>query len=375
MNPSSTPRPATGEGSRVVRTGRNVRLAAAALAVALAFAACTGGSAGSVAPIPPDATASSAPAQTGSPEPSPIPTPMPAATFPLTLTDDEGTAVTLKAAPQKIVSLTPATTEILFAIGAGPRVVATTDFDDFPPEVTALPHVANYQGVDVEKIVSFGADLVVAGGNGFNPPDAIAQLRRLGVPVLVVYAPTVAGVLHDIELVGDAAGAGPAARDLTASMRAGFDQVAAATRDLARPRTFYELDATKEIYGPARDSFVAEMVALAGGEPITTDDPSVFSISLERLVAADPEVIVLGDAAYGTTPEIVKARPGWSTMTAVKAGAIRPANDTLITRPGPRLVEGLRNLLVAIHPELASALSGSGSLGGLATPPAALAAP
>jgi iron complex transport system substrate-binding protein len=301
---------------------------------------------------------------------------VPAATFPLTLTDDEGTAVTLKAAPRKIVSLTPATTETLFAIGAGPRVVATTDFDDYPPEVAALPHVASYQGVDVEKIVSLGADLVVAGGNGFNPPDAIAQLRRLGVPVLVVYAPTVAGVLRDIELVGDAAGAGPAARDLTASMRAGFDQVAAATRDLARPRTFYELDATKEIYGPAKDSFVAEMVALAGGEPITTDDPSVFSISLEKLVAADPEVIVLGDAAYGTTPDIVSARPGWSTMTAVKAGAIRPANDTLITRPGPRLVEGLRNLLVAIHPELASAPSGPRSPGGLAiAPPVTLAAP
>ena len=376
MNPSSTPRPATGEGSRVVRVGRTARLAAAVLAVAFALAACTGGSAAAGASAQPGATASSAPTATGTPEPSATPTVVPAAAFPLTLTDDEGNSVTLEAAPRRIVSLTPATTEILFAIGAGPRVVATTDFDDYPPEVTALPHVASYQGVDVEKIVSLGADLVVAGGNGFNPPDAIAQLRRLGIPVLVVYAPTVAGVLHDIELVGDAAGAGQASRDLTASMRAGFDQVAAATRDVARPRTFYELDATKEIYGPARDSFVAEMVSLAGGEPITTDDPAVFSISLEKLVAADPEVIVLGDAAYGTTPEIVKARPGWSTMTAVKAGAIRPSNDTLVTRPGPRLVEGLRNLLAAIHPELASALSGPGSPAGLAiSPPAALAAP
>ncbi len=79
--------------------------------------------------------------------------PVPAATFPLSLTDDEGTAVPLKAAPRKIVSLTPATTETLFAIGAGPWVVATTDFDDYPTEVTALPHVASYSAIDIEKIV------------------------------------------------------------------------------------------------------------------------------------------------------------------------------------------------------------------------------
>ncbi len=142
--------------------------------------------------------------------------------------------------------------------------------------------------------MALAPDLVVAGGNGFNSPDAIAQLRRAGIPVLVVYAKDVDGVLHDIELVGDAVGAGPAARDLTASMRAGFDQVAAATKGLAQPRTFYELDATKEIYGPAKDSFVAQMIELAGGTPITTGDPNVFSIPLETLVAADPEVVVLG---------------------------------------------------------------------------------
>jgi iron complex transport system substrate-binding protein len=335
-----------------------VAFVALATVVTLALAACGGAPAATRVAIPPDATASSVPGVTGTPAASPASaasaTPLPAATFPLTLTDDENTPVALKAAPRKIVSLTPATTEILFAIGAGSRVVATTNFDDYPPQALTLPRVATYQGIDVEKIVSLGADLVIAGGNGFNSRDAIAQLRRLGVPVLVVYAPTVAGVLHDIELVGDAVGARPAARDLTASMQVGFDQIAAAMQGVAALRTFYEIDATKEIFGPAKDSFVAEMVSLAGGTPITSNDPAVFSIALEQLVAADPEVIVLGDATYGMTAALVKARPGWDTMTAVKTGTIRPANDTLITRPGPRLVEGLRDLALAIHPELAS---------------------
>jgi iron complex transport system substrate-binding protein len=135
-------------------------------------------------------------------------------------------------------------------------------------------------------------------------------------------------------------------------MQAEIDAIAAAVASAGaeRPRVFYELDATKEIYGPADDSFLAEMIGLAGGEAITTGSPTVFSIPLETLLAADPEVIVLGDAAYGVTAEQVAARPGWGVMTAVREGAIRPVDDVVVTRPGPRLAEGLRALALAIDP-------------------------
>jgi len=331
---------------------RGTRGAVLGLVAAIAFAACSAGAPAS-ASIPPDATGSLAPITTATPSvsPSATPTPAPSAAYPLTVTDDEGGTVALAAEPRRIVSLTPATTEIAFALGAGDRVVATTDFDDYPPAATTLPHVASYTGVDVEKIVGLNADLVIAGGNGFNPPEAVARLRSLGIPVLVVYARDVAGVLADIELVGRVIGKAAEARAMTDRMRAGIDAIAAATSALDHPRTFYELDATKEIYGPADDSFVAEMVRLAGGDPITTGSPTVFSIPLEKLVAADPQVIVLGDAAYGTTAKDVAARPGWGRMTAVRTGAIRPVNDLVITRPGPRLVEGLRDLALAIHPD------------------------
>ena len=94
------------------------------------------------------------------------------------------------------------------------------------------------------------------------------------------------------------------------------------------------------------------MVTLAGGEPITTGSTTAFSLSLEAPGDADPEVIVLGDANYGMTPEQVAARPGWEVMTAVKTGAIRPVDDTIVTRPGPRLADGLAALALAIHPDL-----------------------
>ena len=207
--------------------------AAALVGVALSLGACSGTGTATPVSIPPDATASTAPADRAAPEESQ--TPEPAATFPLTLLDDEGTEVDIPAAPQKIVSLTPATTEILFALGVGDRIVAKVeDITPYPPAADGLPVVAKFGSVDVEKIVALGADLVIAGGNGFNPPEAIAQLRRANIPVLVTYAANVEGVLADIELVGDAVGEGPAARDLTASMRAGFDQVAAAVLGLPR---------------------------------------------------------------------------------------------------------------------------------------------
>lgn len=317
---------------------------ALSLALSALLAAC------STPPTSPSAPAAT-PAPSASTEPSLEASPSPVAAFPVTLTDDEGTEVEIAAEPQRIVSLTPATTEILFKLGAGPRVVATTDFDDYPPEAVALPDVASFTAVDVEKIVGLEADLVIAGGNSFNDPEAIAQLRELGVPVIVTYAPDISTVLKDIELVGMAVGRAGEARDLTSAMQADFDQVAAATDDLPSPRVFYELDATTDLYTAADDSFIAEMIELAGGDPITTGSPTDFAISLEKLVTADPEVIVLGDAVYGVTPEAVAARPGWDVMTAVKTEQIRGVNDLVVTRPGPRLVDGLRELALAIHPK------------------------
>lgn len=326
-------------------THSRARFGAAIVAILLSAAACSSGGPSQVA-IPPSATGSSVPAATATPEPTTAPA------FPVILVDDEGTTVELAVAPSRIVSLTPATTEILFALGAGPSVVATTDFDDYPPEAVPLPDVASFVSVDVEKIVGLEADLVIAGGNNFNSPEAIAQLRSLGIPVLVVYAPDVATVLADIELVGRAVGASEAASELTAQMRAVVEGVATATKVLARPTVFYEIDAFAQIYTAADKSFLAEMIQLAGGRPITTGSTTNFEISLEVLVTADPDLILLGDAAYGVTAEQVAARPGWGGLQAVRAGAIRPVNDLIITRPGPRLVEGLIELARAIHPEL-----------------------
>ncbi len=330
--------------------------------VAVILAGCGAGATAQPATVGPSPTAVIGAAATGTPlpasaAPSPNPSPSPSAAvlaYPLSLTDDEGTVVTIPIRPTRIVSLTPATTEILFAVGAGPRVKGVTDADDYPPAAKQITQVVKLGAVDVEKIVGLGADLVIAGGNSFNSPDSIAKLRSLGIPVIVVYAADVAGVLRDIQLVADAAGDAEGGRTLVASLQSQVSGIiaAVAAAGAARPRVFYELDATKQIYTFADGIVQDDLIRMAGGDPITTGSPTVFSIPLEKLILADPQLILLGDAAYGTTPAQVAARPGWSVMSAVKSGAIRAVDDTLVSRPGPRIVEALRALVRAIDPTL-----------------------
>ncbi|MGO9206050.1 MAG: ABC transporter substrate-binding protein [Candidatus Limnocylindrales bacterium] len=310
------------------------RAPAVALLLTLLLAGC--GSAATPASAPPVAATGAAPASS----------------FPLTLRDDEGTSVAIPRAPARIVSLAPSITETLFALGEGNRIVGVTSSDDYPPAAKSLPEVASYTGVETEKVVAARPDLVLA-WKGITSASDIAQLRSLGYPVIVLYATTLPAVFADIVLVGEATGEVAPADALAARLLAQASAIAAAVSGEPRPRVFYELDATKSIYTPAPDDFTTDMVRRAGGDPITSGVAGVYSISLERLVADDPQVIVLGDANYGTTPAIVAARPGWGGMTAVVDHAVRPLDDTIVTRPGPRIVEGLAALAEAIHPGVA----------------------
>jgi iron complex transport system substrate-binding protein len=346
---SSLPEPAL--PTRSIRR----RVAALLAAATFAVAACSGAATSAPSAAAPSATASLVPAATASAEPSIAPSPSPA--FPVALTDDEGTTVQLAEEPDRIVSLTPAETEVLYAIGAGDKVVGKVeDIANFPPEAKDVPVVsafgANGVNVDVEKIVGLGTDLVIAGGQGGTPQDAIDKLRSLKIPVLVMYAPNVDAVYQDIELTGDAVGESEAADALVTSMKSDFDQVAAATAGAKKPRVFYETGDQPAVYGIADNSVYQQMISLAGGEPVTTGSATSWEMPTEKLVTADPELIILGDAAYGVTADAVKKRPGWAGITAVKNGAITGIDDILVTRPGPRLGDGLLLLASAIHPEV-----------------------
>jgi iron complex transport system substrate-binding protein len=317
-------------------------------------AATAAASAGASAPASPIDEATPGPTLSGTFVPPSItrPSTEPAA-FPRTVTDAEGTQVTLDAQPERIVSLSPGNTEIAFALGLGDSVVGGTDSDDYPPEAAALPDVVQGITVLTEQIVSLQPDLVLAGGNGITPAQDIDHLRSLDIPVLVLYPQTISAVSDDITLVGEATGADTAAADAVATIEARIDEVIDGVEGVDTPRTFYEIGYGPDIYGPAPDSFIADMVTLAGGDPVTTGDAASFSIPLEKLIKDDPQIIVLGDAAYEprVCPADVAARDGWGSITAVTDNAIYPVNDLIVTRPGPRIGEGLADLALAIHPD------------------------
>lgn len=283
-------------------------------------------------------------------------TPPPSASapaYPLTLTDDAGRSVTLDADPQRIVSLAPSNTEIVCALDACDRLVGVTDFDDYPPEVAGIDKVVVQAVPDVEKIVAARPALVLAAGNRQTPPDVLQRLDQLDIPYLLLYPSTLGEIYADIELVGRAIDASAQAAVLTDALRTRASAVTDAVAGADRPRVFYEVSVFQgTIYGAGSDSFLASMIELAGGEPVVGDATGV--IQLEDLVAADPDLILLGDAAYPppVTPRDVAARPGWKAMRAVKDDRVLPMPDDLvITRPGPRIVDGLEALAHAIHPE------------------------
>ncbi len=283
----------------------------------------------------------------------------PAAAFPLTLTDDAGREVTIGARPERVVSLAPSNTEIVCAIGGCDTLAGVPEFlDGYPDDVLAtvadLPKVVSFGPIDLEAVVAAEPDLVRAAGNELTSSADIARLEELGLSVLTLYPETLDGVYADIELVGVAMDRSDEAAELVAGMRDRVAAVSEAVAGLERPRTFYEVSVFEGIiYTAGEDSFLASLLDLAGAEAITGDALST-SIPIEALVAADPELILLGDASYDATitAESVAARPGWAEMTAVVEGSVLPIEeDVLITRPGPRIVDGLEVLARVIHPE------------------------
>src|SRR4051794_37670870 len=195
-----------------------------------------------------------------------LPTSAPA--FPLTLTDDEGTTISLAAEPQRIVSLSPSNTEILFAIGAGDRLLGGTDADDYPAEAAALPDVVVQTKVQKEQIVSLDPDLILANGGGLTPQADIDQLRQLGFPVMVLTASSLDGVERDIDLIGEAVGEFDTAQATVATMESQVQQIEEAVAGVAtKPRAFYEVGYGPDIYAPPADSAYADLIRLAAGDP------------------------------------------------------------------------------------------------------------
>jgi len=310
-------------------------------------------------PAAPTAAPTVAPTKAAAPAPTPAPTAPAQTAFPLTLTDGAGKSVTIAKAPATIVSLAPNITEILFALGVGDRVVGDTPYCDYPAPAKNVKKVVGMdQRANKEEIARLAPDLVLAGS--ITNTDDVTALNGLKLTVFTLGVPmsgpkNVDDVLADIETVGKLVGKSDAAKQLTADLKKRVDAVAAKARPAAKPRVFYELDATEPTkpFTPGPGSFIDSLITLAGGANVAADAKMPWAqLSSEEIVKKDPEIIVLGDSKYGVAADQVLKRVGWSSITAVKKNAIYPIDDDLISRAGPRVVDGLEALAKILHPEL-----------------------
>jgi len=267
---------------------------------------------------------------------------------PIVVVDDHHTTLTLQSAPRRIISLAPNVTEILFSLGIGPRVVGVSTATDYPAAATKLPVIYTLNGPVLEKILALKPDLLISAA--IVPQTTVNKLRSLHLKVLVTDPHDIPGILHDITLVGDAAGVPGTAAKEVAGLQRRITIVTAAIAPLkTRPRVFYELD--KTLYTVGHGSFMDSLITMAGGRNIAAGVNNPYpQLSAEALLADNPQVILLGDAAYGTTVAGVAARPGWSAISAVKNHRVYPFNDDLASRPGPRIVDGLERLARLLHP-------------------------
>ena len=274
----------------------------------------------------------------------------------ITLTDGLGREVTLDSPAQRIVSLAPSNTEILYAVSAGDQVVGRDEFSNYPESASDLPAVGgSFSDYNYESILALQPDLVLAAE--INTPEQVQVLEDLGLKVYLLPNPsTLEEMYARLMTVAELTGHQAETEKLVESLKervANVEQQVAAAGD--RPKVFYELDSTDPsapwTFGPG--TFLDTLVSMAGGENVgSVLEDSYAQISIEELLVQNPDIILLGDSAYGVTPESVQERTGWEAIQAVKEGKVYPFNDDLVSRPGPRLVDGLEAMAEIIHPEL-----------------------
>jgi iron complex transport system substrate-binding protein len=279
------------------------------------------------------------------------------ASAPISLIDGSGQKITLEGAARRVVSLAPSNTEVLFAVGAGSQVIGRDSFSDYPPEAAKVADIGGgFTALNTELILSEKPDLVLAAP--LTPPEQIADLKNVGLTVFVVPNPQSFDELYaNLETVGTLTGHVEQANTLIESLKRRVDAVRlTVAKATEKPLVYYELDATdpNAPYTSGPGTFVDLVIKEAGGVNFGSELKGEWvQVSVEELLARQPDLIVLGDNTYGgVTPEQVANRTGWGALDAVKQGRIYIFDDNLVSRPGPRLVDGLEAMAKLLHPDL-----------------------
>ncbi len=266
--------------------------------------------------------------------------------------DQTGRKLWIPDNPLRVVSLAPSITEIIFALGEGARIQGVTQHCDFPPEALLLPRVGSYIHPDLEKIVALKPDLCIATRDG-NPLDIVQRLQSLHIPVYAVNPTNLTTVMDALLEIGGLLHAKSKAERMVNDMHA---RIAAVTSRVAgvreRPGVFLQIGVSP-IVSVGSDTFIDELITLAGGRNLATGPAAYPRFSREQVLTLNPDVLIITSMTRGQDfNAVASAWRQWKEISAVRSQRVFIVDSNVFDRPGPRLVEGLEILAHDIHPEL-----------------------
>jgi len=264
-----------------------------------------------------------------------------------TITDSLNREINIGNPPQRIISLAPAVTEILFALGLDQQIVGVSNYCDYPEQTKNKEKMGGYDSPNVEAIASKKPDMVFI-STGVQE-GIVQQLEKFGITIVALDADTLEQVMKNIELAGLLTGKEKEAQQITADMKNKAAEISAKVEGLAKPKVFFEVW-DDPLMSAGSQSFIHNMLETAGGINIAAvKSERYYTYSVEQLLKENPEVYIINNHSH--TPEDIKNRTGYQALSAVQKDRVYAIDDNLISRPGPRVILGLEQIARAIHPE------------------------
>lgn len=268
--------------------------------------------------------------------------------FPLTITDFVGREVTIEEEPERIVSLAPSVTELIFAVGAGDKVVGVTDYDTYPEEVADITKVGGFNGTNIEMVTAQEPDLIFA--STLSGQEEVEALENLGIPVLVVEAKSIDQIYESISIISKINNAEEKGNEIIDEMQNKIEEISSKVKDEEKVNVFYLVDASGN-WTAGKGTFIDEIINLAGGNNIASETEGWVQYSLEEIVNKNPDIIIT--APHAGNVEEIKTMEGYKDTNAVKNNNIfTVSNDDIISRASNRIVLGLEEIAKFLHPEV-----------------------
>lgn len=283
-----------------------------------------------------------------------------ASDFPVTITDGLGFEITLDKKPERIISLAPNNTEMLFALGLDQEIVGVTTFANYPAAALNKEKIGTITDPNIEKIISLKPDLVVAAG--INKMETIQKLKELGISVVGFYPSKIDDIFIEFKRLGKITGKEETARELVTDLYIKIGQIQLLVdkelKNKARQKVFYEIW-NQPLYTAGKNTFIDDVITIAGGINIGSKAPGNWpQYSLEMLLIEDPDIYISSphSSTVQVTEDLIKKRPNYRALKAINNNRIYIVNQDLISRPSPRIIEGIKEITSAIFPELAEEL-------------------